>query len=159
MEGDVVFHRKNLRARFHDYSGGVYFVTICTADMRHFFGEVVDRVMHCNTLGHFASESLESLPEHYSYVEVPLFVVMPNHVHAIICINESESLPKLRTALGVAVGGYKQAVTRFARRNNIEFDWQTRYHDHIIRGEHDGNKISHYILTNPERWDKDCFHN
>lgn len=152
-----MLQRKNIRAKFHDYSGGAYFVTICTADKQHFFGEIVDGEMRCNPLGNHARECFETLSNHYGYVEVPLFVVMPNHVHAIILINSHDDAPKIRTALGVVVGGYKQAVTRFARRNNIAFDWQTRYHDHIIRNHRDGNLIADYIQTNPLRWSTDCF--
>lgn len=63
----------------------------------------------------------------------------------------------IRTALGVVVGGYKQAVTRYARRNNIEFAWQKRFHDHIIRGINDGNRIAGYIKDNVLRWAADCY--
>lgn len=87
---------------------------------------------------------------------------MPNHIHAIICIKEPADapgcVPPIRTALGVIVGGYKQAVTRFARRNNIVFGWQSRFHDHIIRGLKDGNNIAEYIETNIARWDSDCYY-
>ena len=92
-----------------------------------------------------------------------MFVVMPNHVHAVIVIRERADapgcIPTVRTALGVVVGGYKQSVTRYARRNNIDFGWQGRYHDHIIRGVNDGNKIADYIENNVVRWDTDCFNN
>ena len=135
--------RKNIRAEFHDYSGGDYFVTICTREKKHYFGEIVDAEMHYTKIGEIARQALISLHTHYAYVEVPLFVVMPNHVHAIISIHEKKDapgcIPTVRTALGVVVGGYKQSVTCFARRNNIEFAWQSRYHDHIIRGTRDGN--------------------
>lgn len=153
--------RKNIRAEFHDYSGGDYFVTICTRDKKHYFGEISEDVMKLSAIGKFAHDSLESLCTHYSYVEVPLFVVMPNHVHVIIRIRQHADTPGSilaeRTALGVVVGGYKQAVTRFARRNGIEFGWQGRYHDHIIRGNHDGNRIAEYIENNVARWDSDCY--
>lgn len=152
---------KNIRAKFHDYSGGLYFVTICTEDKNHYFGRIKDGQMYFSELGRFAHEALETLYTHYSYVEVPVFVVMPNHVHAIIRISEPADapgcIPTVRTALGVVVGGYKQSVTRFARRNKIDFDWQHRYHDHIIQGAADGNKISDYIENNVSRWDSDCF--
>lgn len=112
-------------------------------------------------IGKFAYEALDTLSSHYSYAEVPLFVIMPNHIHAIIAIRERADapgcIPTIRTALGVVVGGYKQSVTRFARRNNIEFGWQKRFHDHIIRGVIDGNKIADYIDTNVARWDTDCY--
>ena len=153
--------RKNIRAEFHDYSGGVYFITICTHDKQHYFGDIKNGEMIFTEMGRYAHDAMESLPTHYSYVEVPLFVVMPNHVHAMIVIRERADapgcIPTIRTVLGVVVGGYKQAVTRFARRNSIEFGWQKRYHDHIIRGSRDGNKIADYIENNVSRWDADCF--
>lgn len=104
---------------------------------------------------------MDSLHTHYSYVEIPLFIIMPNHVHAVIVIRERTDapgcIPTVRTASGVVIGGYKQVVTRYARHNNIEFGWQSRYHDHIIRGVTDGNKIIDYIENNVNRWDTDCF--
>lgn len=153
--------RKNIRAEFHDYSGGDYFITICTREKEHYFGKIVKGTMHLSKIGKFAYLALESLHTHYSYVEVPLFVVMPNHVHAIICIRESTDapgcIPTIRTALGIVVGGYKQSVTRFARRNNIDFGWQSRYHDRIIRNRNECNMIAEYIENNVFRWDADCF--
>ena len=154
--------RKNIRAEFHDYSGGCYFVTICTRDKEHYFGKIIKDEMHLSNIGEFANQALKTLHTHYSYVEVPLFVVMPNHVHAIIEIRERADapgcIPTVRTALSVVVGGYKQSVTMFARRNSIEFGWQSRFHDHIIRGERDENMIAEYIENNVARWANDCFY-
>lgn len=126
--------------------------------------------MFYSRIGRYCREQLENLPEHYKpehykYVQVPLFVVMPNHVHAVISVDETflnehagEHLPTIRTALSVVIGGFKRSVTMYARRNNIEFYWQSRYHDHIIRGVNDGNKISDYILNNVYKWRKDSLY-
>ncbi len=154
--------RKNLRAEFHNYSSGDYFVTICTREKKHFFGKITSGEMKYSPLGYEAKRCMDTLATHYTYVDVPLFVIMPNHVHAIIRIREKSAatgcIPSIRTALGVVIGGYKQAITRFARRNNIEFGWQSRYHDHIIRGVHDGNRIAEYIESNVAHWADDCFY-
>lgn len=153
--------RKNIRAEFHNYSGGDYFVTICTREKKCYFGKIEDGNMKFSRIGEYAHNSLETLCTHYNYVEVPLFVVMPNHIHAIICIRERAdapgSIPTIRSGLGVVVGGFKQAVTRYARRNDIDFGWQSRYHDHIIRGSRDGNLIAEYIENNVVSWETDCF--
>ena len=53
---------------------------------------------------------------------------------------------------------YKSAVTTFARKNNIEFEWQSRFHDHIIRSMDDYHRISKYILNNPSKWLNDKFY-
>jgi len=154
--------RKSPRAKFHDYSGGEYFITICTEDKAHFFGEIINNEITLSEIGQIAYRQLDTLHTHYQYIEVPLFVVMPNHVHAIIVIQEPSDgqgqMPLSRTALSVVVGGYKQAVTMYARRNNIEFSWQNRYHDHIIRNSAEKNKIAEYIENNVGRWQEDCFH-
>ncbi|MDE6254940.1 MAG: transposase [Muribaculaceae bacterium] len=155
--------RKSPRAQFHDYSGGDYFITICTYNGYHYFGKVSDEKMTYTKIGEIAREKLESLDMHYKYAKLITSVVMPNHIHAIIRIAEPSDapgcVPTTRTALSVVVGGYKQAVTLFARRNNIDFAWQSRYHDHIIRNQYDANKISNYIENNIANWDKDCFNN
>ena len=159
--------RKNIRAEFHDYSGGDYFITICTRDKSQYFGKIINGEMIFSEIGNYADQAMRTLHTHYSYVEVPLYVIMPNHVHAIISILENAnarenadapgSIPTIRTALGIVVGGFKQNVTRYARRNNITFGWQSRYHDHIIRGIKDGNMIANYIVNNVARWANDCF--
>lgn len=59
--------------------------------------------------------------------------------------------------LASIIRGYKSAVTTFARKNNIEFDWQPRYYDHIIRTMDAYNRISHYIINNPTKWHQDKF--
>lgn len=155
--------RKSPRAAFHDYNNGDYFVTICTKGHKHYFGEIENGEMKLSQMGIFATNALENLPSHYKYAQVPLFVVMPNHIHAIVCIEtpskHPECMPSLRAALSVVIGGFKQSVTLFAQQHNIKFEWQSRYHDHIIRGIHDGNNISEYIQNNVARWDNDCYNN
>lgn len=153
--------RKSPRAAFHDYNDEDYFVTICTKGHKHYLGKIENGEMKLSHIGIFATNALKELPLHYKYAQVPLFVVMPNHIHAIISIESptknSGSMPSQRAALSVVVGGFKQSVTLFAKRHEIEFGWQSRYHDHIIRGIHDGNNISEYIQNNVARWDRDCY--
>ena len=158
--------RKSPRANFHNYSGGEYFVTICTDEKEHFFGTIADNQMHFSPVGKYCREQLESLSNHYKYVSVPLFVVMPNHVHAIIQINpvryknnhgEEADMPSQQTLLAVVIAGFKRSVTLFARRNDHTFGWQQRYHDHIIRGNKDRVKIAEYINNNVSQWYADCY--
>jgi len=202
--------RKRIRADFHDYNGGEYFVTVCTKNKSHYFGKIYDGKMHLSPVGVELQEQLQNIKHHYEYVDIPLFVVMPNHFHAIIivgptlvsagpgrqnmsrnaadmscgrvnqlsrdsadmscgptagtadCGDRGDSAdtsvgPTVRTRLGNIVSALKAGVTRFARRNNIEFGWQYRYHDHIIRGGKDLDNISDYIENNVVRWHADCY--
>ena len=75
------------RATWHDYTGGAYFVTICTAGKECFFGDVVNNVMQLSPLGKYTAMCMENISNHYKYAEIPLFVVMPNHVHAVAFID------------------------------------------------------------------------
>lgn len=59
--------------------------------------------------------------------------------------------------LASIVRGYKSAVTTAARKRNLEFGWQTRFHDHIIRNEAAALRITAYILNNPANWKADRF--
>ena len=119
--------RKSPRADFHDYSGGDYFITICTKNKSHYFGEITNGQMRLSPLGEFTTNAIDSLHSHYPYAEVRVSIVMPNHLHMIIHIDTEEKntrLPKQRTALSVIVGGLKQSITCFAKRNNLMFGWQ-----------------------------------
>ena len=165
MNNGQYHDRKSPRATFHhDFSGGDYFVTICTHGRVHYFGEIRDDAMRLSPIGECCREQLATVHAHYPYADVLLSVVMPNHVHAIIHIDGDDSLsgcvslPQRRTALSVVVGGIKREVTMFARRNGLDFGWQQRFHDHVIRGSRDGNNIAEYIENNVLTWRKDCFH-
>ena len=93
---DNLFRNKyripSARAVWHDYDGGAYFVTICTKDMAHFFGEIVDGEMCLTEIGRCADEHLRNVSSHYPYAKIPLWVVMPNHVHAIVMIDGDADL-------------------------------------------------------------------
>lgn len=174
--------RKSPRATFHDYSGGLYFITICTKNKIQYFGKIINGEIQYSTIGLKAKRDFETLPNKLQYCDIPLFVVMPNHIHAIIHIFDVHHLqtyerqtiseeaitslpepdtprcvPTSRSTLSVIVGSLKSGVTRFANQHSIPFAWQSRYHDHIIRNQCEANTISEYIQHNVIHWEQDCF--
>jgi putative transposase len=73
-----------------DYgSNGAYFITICTKEMQHFFGEVADRKMILNSVGELAEEYWIEILKEFPYVEFGNFQIMPNHMHGILIIDKS----------------------------------------------------------------------
>ena len=160
---DLLRQRIHPRMRNHDYCDGVYFVTACTQRMKHYFGYVCDGVMHSNILGEYLDSVLQSIEQKFHYCEIPLWVVMPNHFHAIIVIDGKKFEKAFKyvcrnsMALPIIMTSIKSAVTKFAYGVNIDFKWQRSYYDHIIRDAFKANEIDNYIRTNPQRWDKDCF--
>ncbi len=80
---------RDLERGIHDYDGGAYFVTICTAGMAHFFGEISNSEMNFTEIGLCAVENIENITIHYPYAEIPLYVVMPNHIHLVVFIDNT----------------------------------------------------------------------
>jgi len=79
-----------------DYtSDGAYFITICTKNKSHFFGECENGKMKLSTIGIIVQGLWYDIPNHHPNVILGDFVVMPNHIHGIIVIDKSsvETLP------------------------------------------------------------------
>lgn len=174
----ILVQRKSPRAKWIEYNEGLYFITICTHDKTHYFGEIIKGKMHLTKIGTSLYEELTYASKHHPHIGVPLFVVMPNHCHFIVniksvSINDSDATrcvptkeerlhnkiksPK-RTLLSSYIGCLKAAVTRHANSISKDFKWQSRYHDHTIRNINELNNISEYIKTNVDRWEHDCFY-
>lgn len=65
----------------------IYFVTICTKDRIHYFGEIDNGEMKLSPIGAIADVLWYELRNHFDNIELDAFVVMPNHIHGIIAIN------------------------------------------------------------------------
>lgn len=79
-------------ARLEDWdyaSPGYYFVTICTKDHKSFFGEVSDGKMCLSKIGGIARKFWLDIPNHFPFVDLDEFIIMPNHVHGIVIINDT----------------------------------------------------------------------
>ena len=80
------------RAGWHNYNGGTYFVTICTHAREHYFGEIQydengEAKMFLSEIGKFAEKQFRNVKNHYPYADIPLWVIMPDHIHAIVNID------------------------------------------------------------------------
>lgn len=73
-----------------DYgANAAYFITICTGGKEYYFGEIREGVMQLNEIGNIAQKYWDEIPQHFDFVELGAFVVMPNHVHGIVIINKT----------------------------------------------------------------------
>ena len=189
---DIKFKDKyripSARATWHDYDGGIYFITICTKHREHDFGEIESGNMLLSEIGAHTQKCIEEITEHNPYAEIPLYTIMPNHLHLIVVIDSDKTpydkrtvdvvtLPietfqetslqkktpieratEMQSWLSVVIRQFKQSITRFANENNIEFAWQARFHDHIIRDNDELNGIANYIENNVMNWKEDVFY-
>ncbi|MBQ9762062.1 MAG: transposase [Oscillospiraceae bacterium] len=148
----MLYHRKSPRIPGYDYSReNYYFITVCCHENACIFGAVG----HLNRAGEIAQEMLCALPTHYTDIGIVKFVVMPNHIHAIITIEGDNQRHRLDTIVGL----YKSGVTREIRKIVPDLKvWQRSFHDHIIRNQQQYEKIWTYIDNNPIKWKLDCFY-
>jgi len=86
-------HRRSIRLKNYDYaSSGAYFVTIVTHQRQCLFGAIVDGAMRLNEWGAIAERCWMEIPQHYPHASLDAFVIMPNHVHGIIILNDNGSI-------------------------------------------------------------------
>lgn len=91
--------RQTPRATWHHYNGGEYFVTICTNDRVHYFGEIVDNKIQLIEIGQYLKTQIENTETHYPYAKILLSTIMPNHIHLIVSIDNNKT-PYDRTSVG-----------------------------------------------------------
>ncbi len=98
------------------------------------------------------------------------FVVMPNHLHGIVFIENTAGAngrsPLHRKNMGSKtlssfVAGFKSSVTKqinqIRQLSGIPV-WQRNYYEHVIRDENDLNRIREYIINNPLQWGNDDYY-
>ena len=157
------------RLQGYDYgSAGAYYVTVVTKKRDHHFGEIKKKMFYPNELGIIAEQEWLKTVEIRQDMNLELdeYIIMPNHIHAILFIglndynyfpaSENHFAPQSRNLASI-MRGFKSAVTAYARMNKIVFDWQDRFHDHIIKDSNDLIRIRDYIRNNPAKWDEDDF--
>ena len=172
--------RKKIRLQSWDYRNqGIYFITILTKDRFHYFGEIQDGMSILSRQGKIAAECWFGLSGHFNGLTFHEFVVMPNHIHALLemdgnCHSKISAVdvrsghdPTLQSAgdeqvkrasLSTIIGCYKSAVSKLIRREGLHFEWHRSFYDVIVRTEDAFLKISNYIQQNPQSWEKDKFH-
>lgn len=175
--------RKTIRLQGYDYSqSGLYFVTICCQDKICRFGNVENGEMVLNEMGKIAHAEWLKTEQIRQNVELGEFVIMPNHMHAVIIINNDEAvgancirpdvdiqngvcntpLQSTSHTIGAIIRGYKSAVTRqvkFMYGIQPKSIWQRNYYEHIIRNSTSHQNISDYIKSNPSNWIQDDYYN
>ena len=163
---------------------GAYFITICTHNRTHYFGEINNDKMQLSNIGIIADVLWFEIKNHAHNVELGEFIVMPNHIHGILILNNDnvkhgngnvetrhalslQSQPQLKTigqkrfqnqgknTVSSIIGSYKSAVTKHVHRLGYDFKWQSRFWEHIIRNEHEYQRIAQYIIDNPKKWAMD----
>ena len=178
------------RWQYWDYSlPGSYYITICIAGKEELLGHIENGKMILSEYGEIVKSEFLRLPDYHQRVSLEEWVIMPNHVHCIIWLddycdgeNEGEVVVEIihelslraedeikqyrkhrRKMLIPKILGKFQMQT--SKRMNIlgntpgKTNWQPNYYDHVIRGDDDYARIREYIIDNPSNWKDDKFNN
>lgn len=168
------YHKQQFRLPGFNYaSNNAYFITIMAAGRNHYFGEISDGEMHYSEIGEIALHQLNMAIEHKKNILIPDYVIMPNHVHIVVGLQnevvEQKPVPIAKSpfipgeihalqkgSLAAFVNSFKGRVTRAAREKGYsDFGWQAKYNDRIIRDRPEYLRISKYIAENVSKWDSD----
>lgn len=179
--------RKNHRLRDFDYGAcGYYYVTICTQDRKNLlsvihtqsdapvalFCDVPSPTILPTPLGEKVVECINNIERLNDNVEIDKFVLMPNHVHAIIVIKNAEQIElkdkkyafqiaeqKGRRSLQGVIRDFKSVTTRYYKKTyNTDCPlWQKSFYDEIIEREDHYYNVLQYIEDNPMNWVNDKY--
>ncbi len=156
-------NRQSLRLPHHDYSHpGMYFVTICTHQREPILGAIDAGYMIPNDAGEFAIQIWHALPQRFTDLKTDAFILMPNHLHAILFFETPQSspgaasgAPTTRKSLASVVRAFKSVsaigVNKIRMTPNSPV-WQRNYFEHIIRTTQSLDELRRYIRENPGRW-------
>ena len=156
--------RKHPRLDHYDYSTtGAYFITICTQSRRCLLSHIVGSIaapaeVQYTAYGQIAREQLLLLEQRYPSLKIDQYVIMPNHIHAILLLEETAGATIRPTIMDI-VCAYKSLTTRQCEKvQPIDKLFQTSFYEHVIRGREDYNEIAEYIVNNPKQWELDALY-
>lgn len=147
--------RKQNRLSGYNYAlNGAYHVTICTKNKAPILSSIVGQAALClpqtqlTTIGEIVKTYIDRIPKVYPHILVEKYVIMPNHVHILFRI-ETDGVQ--RAALPT-ISDVVRSLKIMVRKKTGRSLFQTSYHDHIIRCDHDYRETYQYIENNPTRW-------
>ena len=157
--------RKKIRLKDFDYnSNGMYFVTICTQNMKYVFGTIVGcgvldaPYMQYSKYGKIVKNQIIEMNKIYNNINVNKFVVMPNHLHLIIEINNGGGASGTPHPTNSLISSFVGTLKRFTNKKIGKNIWQVSFYDHIIRDEDDYLTKAEYIENNPAKWTEDKYY-
>jgi REP element-mobilizing transposase RayT len=124
--------------------------------------------MCLNELGKIVEEEWLRTPSIRPQIELDEYIIMPNHIHGIVIINDSTvgaihesplqrdtKSRRRKMLLPKIIGRFKMTSAKRANllRNTPGLSlWQRNYYEHIVRSEADLHRIRQYIQNNPLQW-------
>ncbi len=148
--------RKKNRLSSYDYSqNGAYFLTICTHERKPFLSKIFieDKIPRLTREGQIIERLIGSVSIKYPTITVDHHVIMPDHIHLLVRIENGTGNPS--PTVGKAVAWLKYNATK--QINCVhgiigQKRFQRSFYDHVIRSEEDYDSRWMYIDNNPLSW-------
>ena len=157
--------RKSTRLKGFDYSTeGAYFVTICVNDRKPILSEIIKTAVgeglappeysvKLKPCGEAVKEQLQHIENRFPSVSVEDYVIMPDHIHAIIFLHGKAGGASPSPTLNDVICAFKSLTSRECKQKyGIEKIFQRSYAEHIVRNIEDYETRRKYICENPLRW-------
>jgi putative transposase len=146
--------RHSVRFQRLDYSlPNKFFVTVCC----HQHGCYIGKSPQLNNI---IDHEIKVINQYFPNVSIPIYAIMPNHLHLIIEIKYQIQ----NITLGKIVGSLKSKIVnqwlKHIKQNKLNLlasIWQRNYFEHRIRNQTELKKFSKYIELNPTNWNKDRY--
>jgi REP element-mobilizing transposase RayT len=181
-------HRRSIRLAEYDYAGtGAHFVTLCARERACLFGDVVAGEIRLSPVGRVVEEEWWRTGVVRPAVTMDVFVVMPNHLHGIIVIDDKRvgnagagdcdtvsrtrathrvapttgPVGPARGSVGAIIAQFKAVTTKRVNARDGEFVgplWQRNYYERVIRNDEELERIRWYICENSANWERDSEH-
>lgn len=169
---DKLLTRKNHRLKEYNYSNnGYYFVTVCSKNRENIFGEYNKNVgvahvpvrnnIQLSIIGEIIQNQWVNIKNNYDNVELDEYIIMPNHIHGILIINnraQTSGAPTLSKIIRSFKSKTSMGYLNYLKHKKVELSvqiWQRSFYDHVIRNEHSLNIVRKYISDNSKNWEKD----
>lgn len=139
------------------------FMTLYSFDGGHYFGLVLNGEMRLNQAGEMAAQWAMILADEFG-VKVSGFVVMPNHMHLLLQINDlplneaefdKQLTQMMEWFMTITTREYHSAASK---HNMIPVNgdlWRKDFSHHVLKNEKEIEKARQYISDNPRKWHLD----
>lgn len=104
--------------------------------------------------GHCVDIAIQAIPYHYPGITVEKYVIMPNHIHLLLIV-ENDGRTMFAPTISQVIKQMKGYVTKKVGKPV----WQKSFYDHIVRNKNDYSEIWQYIDNNPYKWKEDQLYN
>lgn len=159
-------YNKQYRLPEFDYSSNnSYYITVCTKNQQHFFGEIANNEIYFSEIGLQLTELILKENENLDYIMIHEFVVMPNHLHflAEIFIENNDFKipvkglhPLVPKSISSFTNHLKGKLKKWCNENDFKtFEWQARFRDRIVRNTEEFESLRNYIRNNVQTWSED----